>query len=95
MTSGLEDKLHQGEAESGDAEESKTFYSKLKILKFDDNSIIWYRNFSSGRTQFVHIEGQDSQVEGVKCASLIWLIFTIDLPAFIIRLWKVELERIR
>ena len=64
------------------------FLSKLKILGFQDCAIDWYRSFLEQRKQYVHVEGQDTNMVDVVCGApqgsssgpLIWLIYTLDLP---------------
>ena len=60
----------------------KIFLMKLEILGFDQDSKKWYSNFLTGRSQYVHIKGMDSETRLVKCGApqgsssgpLVWLL---------------------
>ena len=64
---------------------------KMSILGFDEDALGWYKEFLSGRNQYVHLEGADSELADVGAGApqgstngpIVWLIYTIDLPLVI------------
>ena len=64
---------------------------KMSILGFDEDALGWYKEFLSGRKQYVHLEGADSELadvgtgapQGSTNGPIVWLIYTIDLPLVI------------
>ena len=66
----------------------KIFLTKLEILGSDQDSRKWYSNFLTGRSQYVHIEGMNSETRLVECGTpqgsssgpLVWLLCMLELP---------------
>ena len=65
------------------------FLEKLKAYNFDDNSVLWFKSYLSGRSQIVQVEsklskkqsvGDHAAPQGSILAGLIFIIYSNDFP---------------
>ena len=65
-----------------------TIEDKMRALNMGEDIINWYMEFLTERSQYVYIEGAESDPirtycgapQGSSSGPLLWLIFTLDLP---------------
>ena len=70
-----------------DLVEHQIFLEKIRRIGFGERVVEWYRNFLTGRTQYVHVDGCDSKMKELICGApqgsssgpIIWLMYTMDL----------------
>ena len=70
-----------------DLVDHRIFASKLRILRFDDNAVRYFKSFLEGRKQLVEIDGCRSSTNDIECGApqgstsghLVWLLYTLEL----------------